>query len=195
MSDRKQDLWEVAVTATTVQEVLDVAEGLDSDEVVTALACSHRYDLLEQLRGHEVYGADAEKELDVHQRLEAMQQAFESQAALYPNQLKRFRRIVKASPKVGIFDICYPSKQAAAAGLGDNFFAVSGDGLFMFMLEVVTTEGAGQYKLHCNPTGHGPGNDEEQFLEATGGQYERPLTADMVAEALMQIYNVQEEPK
>lgn len=190
-----KNIWDVAPTATHVDEVLAVIDGEEADDVTTCLACTDRYDLLEQLRGHEVYGDNAERELDVHERLEKSRKAFEAKCEKYPDHLKRFRRILQASAQVGIFDICYPSVQAAYAKLGENYFAVSGDGLFLFMLEVVNTKGAGQYRLHRNPTEHGPGDDEQQFLEAIGGDYERPLTADMVAEALMQVFNVREEPK
>jgi len=184
----------VLVPGATVHDVLVAIEDEEPDDVASLLACTDRYDLLKALKDHYLYGEEATKELDMKARMDKMKAEFEAKCAKYPDQLKRFRRIVHASRKVGLFDVNYPSAIAAQFKLEGKFSAISGDGLFLFVLEVLSTEGPGQYKLHRNPTGHEPGDEEQTFLAATGGEYERPLTADMVAEALMQTFGVQEEP-
>jgi hypothetical protein len=185
------NIWEAAKNAENVNEVLKLVENETPDDVVICLSSMDRWDLLQQLTEHDAYADLAEREIDLHQKLEQSYKDFEKQCQNYPEHLKQIREILKKSKDVGIFDVVYPSNIALQYGLGEKFFAISGDGLFLFAIEVINTNGEGQYKLQRSPTTTGPSDYEQKFLEMIGGQYDKPLTANMVIEVIKQLFHIQ----
>ena len=171
----------------------------DPDELVNALWMADRYDILETIKDHPVYGKKATSELAIRKMLDDGRKAIEAEVANYPAIFKEMRVVLQATHKVGIYDISYPSRYALSCGLSANHFAISGDGLFMFMFEIVSLEGRGLFKIVPRPSNpnipksehekrHGEGPDSDSFRRAGGWEFGNIMTGDQIIDALKKVY-------
>lgn len=167
-------------------------EPLDDDiDVVISLFSYRRYDILEKLQDHPKYGEDAKFEVNVKRSIDEGIAKREKEFEKYPSILKEIGYVLKNATKVGIFDVVYPSRHAIACGLNENYFAVSGDGLFMFMFEVVSLENRGLFKICPNPNlNSGEGRDSIEFRKLGNWEFDDIVNADQIIDVLKKMYYV-----
>lgn len=183
-----------------VKELMDFSDWpTDSDYgtqlIVDALQMGNRYDILETLKDDPVYGEKASSELRLRQRMKEEDRKWAAQVATYPSILKEMRSILLNTCKIGFYDLCYPSGTAVRLGAGENNFAISGDGLFLFMFEIVSMEGRGLFKLVPRPNDpHRPelkgseSQDSKAFRTVGNWEFGNILTGDHVIDTLKKAY-------
>jgi hypothetical protein len=163
-------------------------------EVVTALWMADRYDILDEIKDHPVYGEDAKNEISTKNMMDKLKNQRELELSEYPEIFKEMNAVLKATSRIGYYDIMYPSRHAMFCGLGSNNFAVSGDGLFLYMFEVVSLEGRGLFKLMPRPKNpHDPpsnGGDtySNEFIEIGGWKLGDVISGDDVLATFKKVY-------
>jgi len=188
----------------TLQKVMDLA-GTPQDfveEITDQLGLADRYDLLEQLKDDPDFGLSAKKELAFKQRMDDHDKWFKERVNNYPSILKQWHETISTSEKIGIWSISYPCASAIRYELGDNYVAVSGDGIFLYMFEVISLEGNGKFSLAESPIWGKESQYElkvwgeryesgscKSFREVTGANYGDVLTGTQILEALQVIYH------
>lgn len=186
------DLWHAAESAESLQDYLDDVRELgdqvdDHNDVVEALVYADKWLILESLKDHPVYGKRATEEIDAHKSHELWKKQWAAHVESYPPIIKEIREAFMQTKRIGIFDIAYPSLQAQRHKLGDQFFALQGDGMFLFMFEVLSFEGRGSFRFAPDPNGKET-SDSIQFRSLTKHQYGDVLTGDELKAAINLAY-------
>lgn len=159
----------------------------DVEELTDDLATADRFDLLEQLKDHPVFGEAAQTELRIKASLPTVKRAWAAKVEEYPPLFKEWREILIHTPRIGLYDISYPSQQAMQAGLGDKYVAIFGDDLFLFMFEVVSLDGEGEFRFWTHPT-FPPDVSCDVFCQVAHCQIGSLMTGTQITGALRQIY-------
>ena len=173
--------------------VLKLVKPFLNNGVVDTLACCNRHDVLEQLKNHYRVGKRVREELKIKKNLKAGKNAWAAKVATYPSILKEIHEHLQKATKVGYYDVSYPSAYAEQCGLGKNYFAVSGDGLFMFMFEIVSLEERGSFKIAKRPINPVlntsiEGRDSIAFREFGKWNVGDVLSGDQVIQGLKAVY-------
>lgn len=171
----------------------------DPNELVNALWMADRYDILETIKEHPVYGERATQEITIKNMMDSAKLAHEAEVEKYPPIFKEWVAVLRGTSKIGIYDVSYPSRHALSCGLSDNHVAISGDGLFMFMFEVMSLEGRGLFKIVKRPIDpnrpqsesdkkYGEGSDSDAFRAFGNWEFGNIITGDDVLNGLKAIY-------
>jgi len=176
-----------------LQDIIAIsqAEKESPSELCSLLYCLEQWDLLVELKSHPIYGEEAQRELETHEWMEKSRKAFEEHCSKYPDIFKRWREVLKSSPQLGIFDVSYPGMNAIREGMGQNFVAISGDGLFLFQFEVLSLEGEGSFRFTDLPSRSQRGQDATKFVmtcEHTGIDITGTLTGTQIADLLAIVF-------
>jgi hypothetical protein len=158
-------------------------------DVVEILVFRDRLDLVEKLISHPTYGEDAKIEWDIHQMMERHRKEWAERVAAYPPIMQEFEKLLRGAPRIGIYSWCYPSAQALQFDLGENYAAVSGDGLFLFLFKVLSVKDRGQFQLVLHPNPKYPGNSyAEEFCQVNSVSVGHIFTGDELLKALGKMY-------
>jgi hypothetical protein len=199
-----RSLYELADDEITAEEYMIQAEEFlkqsaledgetDPSELVNALEVCDRYDILETIKDHPVYGEEATLQLKYKKQRDIDEAAWKAHVEKYPPILKEMGEVLKNSQKIGIFGVSYPSTHAKRNGLGDNFFAISGDGMFLFMFEVLSMEDRGSFRLTSPPKDKRLNSDKEcpdsvVFRKIGNYEFGAILTGDQIIQTLKMIH-------
>lgn len=193
-----QSIYEIAATrGITTQDYLRRAARRKPDDVVMAAIYADRFDIVEDIKEHQIYGKLATDQLNIKRLMDESNKRWEEHVAKYPPIFQEMRVILKDTRKIGYYDVSYPSRWAAYAGLTGEHFAISGDGLLMFMFEIVTLEGRGHFRLipnHPDPnrpeSKNLPENRELTAFRVAGNHhFGEVLTGDEVIATLKKVYH------
>jgi hypothetical protein len=202
-----QSLFELAEDSSlTAEEYMAQAEEFlrvsaledgetDPNDLVDALECHLRYDILESIKDHPVYGERAKEKLVFKKFMDDSKAMENARIAALPPIFKEMLDVLKSTSKIGIYGLSYPSQYAMSSGCGDRNFAISGDGLFMFMFEIVSLENRGLFKLVKRPKDPArpeldeyEGMDCKNFRRSGNWEFGNILTGDQVIDTLKKIY-------
>ena len=165
-------------------------EPNQEEGLVMAIVYADRWADLRVLQKHEKYGKEATEEYNIHQSLKKMRLDWHKKIAAYPEILKKWHRVLRRTMRIppyscGNYDVSYPCCAAQRAGLGDNYVAVTGDGMFLFMFEVVSLDGDGLFRFkHLD--NDKPSSSGEAFLRASETKEGDTITGTQVLEVLRQ---------
>lgn len=201
-----QELYDMVTPEITAEEFMQQAEEFmqqsaledgenDPKDVVDVLRFADRYDILETIKNHPVYGKQATREIASKKLMDDYDKARQGEVGKYPEVLKEMRVALHATKKIGIYDVGYPSRYALSCGLSKDHFAISGDGLFLFMFEIVSLEGRGLFKIvrrphpqYTEPDNRGEGADSDAFRKIGGWDFGNIITGDQIIETLKKAY-------
>lgn len=199
-----RDVCEMADSGVALEEILKVAKKKTKeqrDELVDALHYAGRWSDLKKLAKNRLYKERAENELRIHKMIEDGHKAFEKQVAKYPPKIMRMHKIMQmATCDMGNYAVNWPS-----ARLGSSHLTIMGDGMYMFMLEIVSLHGKGCFRLakrRFDPRFDAPRPDGEfyesrsliQFKELTG-DYGTELTSAQVEAVLKTVFRSAANPE
>ena len=148
------DIYQMAFGNHTLEQLIAAADPKRPDELSDALDIANREDDLKELTKHPIFGVEAQKDLQRREWMAGQDKRWQERVAKYPEPIKTLNAILRSKdfrPGLGIMAISYPSVQAVQHDMGDNYFAVSGDGLFLYLIEVVSLEGEGKFKIAPDP--------------------------------------------
>ena len=207
-----QSLYELADNEEiTAEDYVEQAEmyllenPTDSDDLVTVLAISDRFDILETLKDHPIYGEKVKSEISMNAWMKSDLVARLAREASYPFIFKKWLSVLQRPKRIGHFrvgyyGVTYPSMYAKECGVEGDFVAITGDGLFLFMLEVVSlTEPEnrrGQFRIVRRPVvSNWPASvpphessDSIAFRNAGKWNFGDVVTGDEVTLALEKVY-------
>lgn len=206
-----RSLYELADDEITAEDFMKQAESYllenpkDSEELVNALAISDRFDILETLKDHPVYGEKAKSEISMNDWMVKEKEQRKAREENYPFIFKKWLAVLRRPKRVGYFrvgyfGVSYPSMYAKECGVEGDFVAISGDGLFLFMLEVVSLtepeDRNGQFRIVPMPVvpgGNRPkpheSSDSIAFRNAGKWQFGDVINGDQVTSALEEVYH------
>ena len=180
----------------TLAEVIEYAtkpfrdEPNQEDDLVMAIVYAKRWPDLRVLQKHEKYGKEATEEYRIHRMMETMRANWSKKIAAYPEILKKWHRVLRRTMRVppyscGNYDVSYPCCAAQRAGFGDNYVAVTGDGMFLFMFEIVSLDENGLFRFkHLDE--NKPSHSGVAFLQASETREGDTITGTQVLEVLRQ---------
>lgn len=197
------NLWEEAGKPdTTVARVLTAASADPNvrkpRDLTGCLACLKRWNLLEQLRDDPVYGKEARGELALKACHDWDAARVTARVATYPPMIRAMHGVLQRALGPGIYDVIYPSSRAHKVGLGDNYMALTGDGLFLFAVEVMDLDDpdGGTFRLvHIPPEStYFPKDFEDptaaRFRDLTGLAYGDTASGNQVLKGLCRTFGV-----
>jgi hypothetical protein len=192
------NIYQVAETGT-LNEVLEaLADDEGTEELVSALDMNDRDDLLKELsiRALDEERREAAKDvMDRRKWREDNRKAWKDKVAEYPPLFKKWREVLISCPKVGFFDVSFPSQTAMKHDLGEKYVAICGDGLWLFHFEILSLEGDGLFRLAEHPTGTDDlghdcteGRDSLAFRTTGSCEFNDNLTGIRILQILTGIY-------
>lgn len=181
--------WDIAwKKGSSLKEVLAARTPYDTNkDIVTTLACTRRLGLLRQLAKVKGYKREAKIELRIASWIAKSHRDFEKELKTYPTIFQEWHKTLQTAKKVGIYSVSYPSRHAMSNNLGDNYVAIAGDGLFMFMFEILSLEGNGRFKIARNPSGK-ENQDSESFCSLSGKTFGDIMTGKQILKVLKTLY-------
>jgi hypothetical protein len=138
----------------TLDQLILVADPKKPEKLCDLLNLSDREDDLRKLVDCPIFGEEAKKELETRKWEDEQDKRWKEKVANYPEPIKTLSDILSSKSfrkGIGIMSVSYPSLQAVHYGMGDNYFAVAGDGLYLYLIEVVSLEGEGKFRISPDP--------------------------------------------
>jgi len=192
------NVYQVAETGTLNEVIASLTEDEGTDELVSALDMNDRDDLLKELsmRALEPERRKAAiEQMEHRKRMADSHKAWDAKVSAYPPIFKKWHEILVKSPKVGLFDVSFPSQTALRHDLDEKYVAVCGDGLWLFHFEILSLKGDGLFRLAEHPTGKDDlghdcteGRDSLAFRTTGGCEFNDNLTGTRILQILTGIY-------
>lgn len=181
--------YETAYFLDDLQEIIDSCDETEGpQQLCAALELYNRTELLEQCLEIEKYKEEAQYQLEYMKKHKEWQEAQKRKEDAYPNIFKKWNGILKNANKIGIYGVSYPSCNARNNGLGDNYVAISGDGLFQFQFQIISMENDGIFKLSPPKSNEIEGRESKHFKITANCDFNQELTGTEILNNLTKIY-------
>lgn len=181
--------YETAYTSDDLQEIIDSCDETEGvKQVCAALELYNRTELLEQCLEMPEYKEEAQYQLEYMKKHKEWQDAQKRKEDAYPTIFKKWNEVLKNTIKFGIYGVSYPSCNARNNGLGDNYVAISGDGLFMFQFQIISMEKDGIFKLSPPKSNEMEGRESKHFRKTANCDFDQEITGSQIFNILSEIY-------